>query len=168
MFVARFASYALAFLPIYWLDALFVGILPLTIRPFLLAIPLFLVSSQESVRMSLCFGLYVAALSYLLGHGLGAELLLMLPPLAVLLCFLFPRGEKKPFTAGFLTVSLGLLALCPLRMLVHGFYHNTPLVSLLYTGIVESLLTMLYIPPVYLLFRVCHRHLPFGRKTGAV
>ena len=161
--IYKWFIYSLGLLPIWILDAFVLGrYFHLGSKPLLLLLSVVTVAVLEGSRAGAGFGLAVG-LVWALGYTGNSGIILFL----VLSGMLVGMVAQYALTQGFLGCllsSAGVLVMLEGCHILWGLFSQlAPFHVLMQTAVTESVMTLLWTPPVYLIFRAVFRRVGLDR-----
>ena len=158
-FYIKWGAYALAVLPVCFLDAVLLGWIPFAgASPIVLPLCAIMVAVMEGGLAGAGFGLLVGVLCDAVLYGGNGWWTLSLPILGAIAGIASRYGLRQNLVGCLLCSIFAIVVIDVLRIVHHLFYQVAPLSDLLAVAVPELLWSLLFVFPLYYLFRwVFHR-----------
>ncbi len=160
-FTIKWLAYALALLPVWFLEAYLLSRYPLFgVKPMLLPLCAVAVATLEGATAGAGFGLAVGLLFDAMDPGAPGAMIFVMALLGLGAGLLAQYVLRQDLIGCFLCSALALVAMDALRVAVRLLMGTAPLRAMLELAGREILWSICFVPLVYLIFRWVFRRVP--------
>lgn len=160
-FTIKWLAYALALLPVWFLEAYLLSRYPLFgVKPMLLPLCAVAVATLEGATAGAGFGLAVGLLFDAMDPGAPGAMIFVMALLGLGTGLLAQYVLRQDLIGCFLCSALALVAMDALRVAVRLLMGTAPLRAMLELAGREILWSICFVPLVYLIFRWVFRRVP--------